>query len=53
MHVVIHPLFQLFVVVFERLPHWFAIYHDVEGEQEENDENGWDAVTPDVDTFIV
>ena len=53
MHVMIHTLIQLLMILVERLPHCLTINHDVEGGQKENDKKSRDAVTPDIDTFIV
>jgi hypothetical protein len=41
------------MILVKRLSHRLTINHDVEGRQKENDENSWDAVTPDVNTLIV
>lgn len=41
------------MVFIERLSHRLTINHDVKGYKQEDDENGWNTVTPNVNAFVV
>ena len=52
-HVVINPIFKSILITVEGSTHSSPIDNKVKSGDEDNNENGWDAMTPDVDTFIM
>jgi len=50
---VVNPLLQIDVILLKRLAQPLAVYHHIERGQEEDNEEGGDAVAPDVHTLVV
>jgi len=53
MHVMIYTTLDSFLISLQRSLHCFPIHNKVEGNNEDDDEDSWETVAPDVDTLIV
>jgi hypothetical protein len=53
MHVMIHSPLYLILISIHGLSHGFPVDEEDKGEQKNDDDNGWQAVAPDVHAFIV
>lgn len=53
MHVVINSFFDALLVTMQGSFHGLSIYNKEESNDKNDDEEGGEAVTPDVDAFIV
>ena len=53
MHVVVHTIPETLLVSWKRTFHCFSIDNKVESCNKDQDEESWEAVTPDVDTLVM